>query len=138
MSVLPEPENWNLSTDERERVLGSLRRVGRDKGIGYLPLYTIRDVLSLDVADLAAEVESRALSALVLGPAECCIKSGALYVFDHQRLAALLAIYSETVASSGWPTEPDSFVRAIAAHWVGPEDSILPVIRKAFGETVAA
>lgn len=132
----PEPTSWNLSTEERTHILGSVQRVGRDKAIGYLPLYTIRDIMGLDVEDLVVEAKSRALSALVFGPAECCIKSGALYVFDQQSLAALLTASIGALISGGWPTEPDGFVRAVAADWVEPEHPVMPVIRKAFGEPI--
>jgi hypothetical protein len=127
----------DLPVDEQDRILSgildSVRRVGPDKPVGYLPLYTIRDVLGLQVDVLSTEAQAEGLSALRLDPEECCIESGVLYVFDGERLAALLASEAETLASRGWPAEPEGFVRALAAEWVEPDDPVLPIIRRAFG-----
>ncbi|GAA0595046.1 hypothetical protein GCM10009416_36670 [Craurococcus roseus] len=133
----PQPVARPLPTDERDRVLSDdLWRVGREKSIGYLPLYTVRDVLGADAEVLAAEAASRGLSALRLGPCECCIKSGALYVFDRRGLAALLASANDVLTGAGWPVKPEAFARAVASDWVEPDDPVLPVIRRAFGDAL--
>lgn len=130
-----ERVTWPLPADERDRVLwDDLWRVGPEKSMGYLPLYTVRSVLGVDAETLAAEAASRRLSALLLGSCECCIKSGALYVFDRRGLAALLASASDVLTSAGWPVTPEAFARAVASDWVEPDDPVLPVVRRAFGD----
>lgn len=117
--------------------MGDHRRIGREKRIGHLPLHTIRDLLRPSAEDLAAEAASRGLSAAVLDTAECCIESGALYVFHRQELAALLVDAAAALDEAGWPAEPDGFVRAVAAEWLEPGHPVLPVVREAFGDHAA-
>jgi hypothetical protein len=123
---------WTLSAEERADLLDHLWSVGRDRAVGYLSLYTVRDLLGLKVREVRAEAASRDLVALRLGPSQCRIKSGAFYVYDRERLAALLADASAAIAGAGWPVEPDGFVRALAAEWVEAGHPVLPVIRRAF------
>jgi hypothetical protein len=128
---------WSASPDERARILGSLRRVGRDKAVGHLPLHTIRDLPGLSVEDLAAEATPKGLSSLLCDSAGCCIKSGAFYVFDRRRLAALLAGAPDALIGCGWPAEPDGFVRALAAEWLEPNHPVIPLVCEAFGDRIA-
>ena len=62
----------------RSTILSSLTQVGPAKPIGYLPLYTIRDILQMDPYALAQDAKTRGLSSTLFGPNQCCIKSGAL------------------------------------------------------------
>lgn len=68
---------------------------------------------------------------------ECCTKSGALYVFDRQELATLPADAAAAPDGAGRPAEPDGFVRAAAADWLGPGHPVLPIVRRAFGDAAA-
>jgi hypothetical protein len=79
-------------------ILSSLTQVGPAKSIGYLPLDTIRNILQMDARALADEAEANGQSVMLLGPERCCIKSGALYVFDKQSLETLLNKYARAAA----------------------------------------
>ena len=68
-----------LPPTEAEQLLRSLSQVGPNKPIGYLPLYTLRDVARIPPERVAADAITRGLAAVQFGPDECCIKSGALY-----------------------------------------------------------
>lgn len=115
----------------------NLWRVGREKRIGYLPLYTVRDPPRLSAEGLAAEAAPRGLSAAILDAAECRIESGALCVFHRQELATPLADAAAALNRVEWPAEPDGFVRAIAAEWPEPGHPVLPVVREASGDHAA-
>lgn len=125
----------SVPDDMRERILRNLTGVGPAKPIGYLPLYTIGDVLGADPARLAAQARTRGLSAIVLAADHCCIKSGALYVYDRAALRRLLRDSASHVQRSGLSGQPDRFIKQIALRWFKPDDPIFPVIRAAFGET---
>jgi hypothetical protein len=95
----------NMADDfdaERSGILRSVAQIGPAKPIGYLPLYTIRDILKMEPHALAQDSAAKGLSAALFGPAQCCIKSGALYLFDRQSLELLLLetnSVSESLAS---------------------------------------
>ena len=120
---------WLMGT-----ILNSLADIGAEKPHGYLPLYTVRDVLHLDPHALAREAESKGLPTVIVGADECCIKSGALYVFDRAALQRILQSPPATSLSSGWPLSVDQFVARIGGDWVEPTHPVAPVIQRAFGE----
>ena len=125
---------YAVEDGEHERILRSLTAVGHTKPVGYLPLNTVASVLGADPAELAAQARSRGLSAIALDPGQCCIKSGALYVYHRAALRQLLRRATNQVRSSGLSTKPDEFVRQIAAQWFEPDHPIQPIIRAAFGD----
>jgi hypothetical protein len=120
---------------EMAQILSSLREVGPTKPIGCLPLDTVRRFLRAEPKDVARIAENRGLSATILSKDECCIKSGALYVYDSAALSQLLARNAVLLGETELPAEPESFVRAIAAHWFERDEPIMSLIRAAFGET---
>jgi hypothetical protein len=127
----------DIDDEERRRafLLRSLTRVGPEKPVGYLPLYTLREIAGVVPATVSAEAVSRGLVAAQFGPGESCIKSGALYLYDRQTLSALLQAHADILVAAGIPTEPDAFVATIAAVWLEPEHPAYPIIAMAFGET---
>jgi hypothetical protein len=106
--------------------------------IGYLPLYTIRDILKMETHALAQDSAAKGLSAALFGPAQCCIKSGALYLFDRQSLELLLQSSRPILSASRWPLDPDQFVGRIAPKWIDPGHPVTPVIKRAFGEVASS
>jgi hypothetical protein len=116
------------------RIRQSLGVVGPKKAVGYLPLYTISEVLGAELDDLVGEAESQGLSTIVLGPDRCCIKSGALYVYHRAALEKLLRQAADVVQNSGLSSNPEQFVEQIAATWFEPEEPIYPVIKAAFSD----
>jgi hypothetical protein len=129
------PEDLENEEFRRTFVLRSLTQVGPEKPIGYLPLYTLRDFAGVDPAIICAEATARGLAAAQFGPDDCCIDSGALYIYDRQALSLLLQAHSEILVEVGIPREPELFVALIAAVWLEPEHPVYQIIAKAFGET---
>ena len=121
--------------EERERILESLRAVGPDKPIGYLPRYTISDILGMRENTLIADANSRGLSTVSLGPTLCCIKSGALYIYDRGALKKILLASAQTLLACNMATEPDGFVLQVAATWFERSHPVYSIIAAAFGET---
>jgi hypothetical protein len=122
----------DLEVGEADQILQSLRAVGTNKIIGYLPNFTITDILGLNFEKIQADAESNGLTSMQLGPDECCIKSGAVYVYDSSALRILLEFSPAILRANEWPVNPDEFVRANAFTWVQPDDPIMPIIERAF------
>jgi hypothetical protein len=119
--------------DKRKTLLRSLTEVGSKKPVGYLPLHTIKDFVKLPPETIAADATARRLAAAQFGPDTCCIKSGALYVYDREALAGLLQAQADAVSDAGLPHNADSFVAHIAAVWYAEDHAAYPIIAKAFG-----
>ena len=115
-------------------MLCDLTRVGPTKALGYLPLQTISRFLGLDVEAVIADAQSRGLAVLMLGPEECCIKSGALYVYDPIALDVVLRTSVLTLVLAGFPTPSEAFIRAIAYEWLDLDHPVMPVIKAAFAD----
>ena len=120
---------------EREAYLRDLNRVGPSKPVAYLPLYTIRDFVHLSPNTIAAEATARGLSAAEFGPKACCIKSGALYVYDPGALARLLEAHVNVLDAHGFPFDPDQFVAHIAGTWFQQDHPVHAIIAQAFGSS---
>ncbi|RXT48226.1 hypothetical protein B6S44_24495 [Bosea sp. Tri-44] len=123
-----------MASDAPAYVLENLSLVGPAKAVGYLPLRTVAEVLGLNVEDLITQAMARGLRAISIGPHHCCIKSGALYVFDAAALEAVLRVGSATLDQVEAPTDPEMFVRFIARDWFAPDHPIMPIIRAAFAD----
>ena len=123
-----------LSEEERNALLRSLTEVGPSKPVGYLPLITIETIAQLDPETVAAEARARGLATEQFGPSVCCIKSGALYVYHREALAALLRANAEAVHAAGLPLDPGNFVARIASVWFEQDHPARPIIAIAFGE----
>ncbi|WP_186419187.1 hypothetical protein [Bosea sp. CS1GBMeth4] len=125
-----------MTPDIPSSVLESLTLVGSTKAIGYLPLQTVTQVLQLNVEDAIAHAAACGLNALSIGPQECCINSGALYVFDAAALEAILRNGVATLEQVNAPTDPTMFVRFIARYWFPADHPIMPIIRTAFADNI--
>jgi hypothetical protein len=110
------------------RIRRSLTVVGPNKAFGYLPLYTIIDILGVDPEDLIAEAHMQGLSTIVLGPEQCCIKSGALYVYDSATLEQLLQMSADLMRTNVLSIEPELFVKQIAATRFEPTEQVYSVL----------
>jgi hypothetical protein len=112
-----------------------LLEVGPTKPVAYLPLYTIEEFVKTTPETVIAAATARGLATAQFGPAACCIKSGALYVYDREALADLLQESADASAAAGLPSDPDRFVAHIAAVWLDRDHPAYPLIARAFGET---
>ncbi len=122
------------SDDERRALLRSLTTVGPSKPVGYLPLNTIENIARLDPGAVAAAAQARGLATERFHPSVCCIKSGALYVYHREALAALLLANADAVHAAGLPLDPGDFVARIASVWFEQNHPARPIIAIAFGE----
>ncbi len=74
------------SEQKRQAIFGSFSAVETAKPLGYLPLATLDQHLEMEVGGIAASLEKRGLKTKIFQADECCIKSGALYVYDPSAL----------------------------------------------------
>jgi len=115
-------------------LLRSLAEVGPSKPVGYLPPHTIDDFVQLSPEALAKAATARGLATAQFGPDICCIKSGALYVYDREVLAKLLHMQADVISAAGLPLDPDLFDALIATVWFAADHPVRPIIASAFGE----
>jgi hypothetical protein len=119
----------------RHGLLRDLLAVGPTKPIGYLPIKTLEQLVQLAPDAVAATAAARGLATAQFGPEACCIKSGALYVYDREALASLLQHHLDSVLKADLPPDPDRFVACIAANWFDEDHPAYPIIERAFGAT---
>jgi hypothetical protein len=116
----------------RVQILSSLAQVGHGhKAIGYLPMGTIEH-LGLTIAEVASDAASRGLEVVHLTADQCCIRGGAVYVYDRIALTSLLASGAGTLIEHKWPTDPDQFVLMTAQIWLPLTHPVTKVINAAF------
>ncbi len=123
------------SEQDRQRIFGNLAAVGNAKPLGYLPLATLEKHLEMDVTKVADSFEKQGLKTRVFLANECCINSGALYVYDPAALQSVLNAGLEVLERNKWPIAAALFVDRVAKHWVEPDDPAYPVIQQAFGDS---
>ncbi len=132
VSVLEESDTTDFGR-AKDKDLLDLRRVGRDKPIGYLQLGSLQ-VRGYTVDKVQQELEARGLKTLVLSDEESDIESGALYVWDHEALGVLLKNNHTILDEAGWPSEPEAFVRHLKVT-APPKSKLFDLIADAFGDT---
>lgn len=123
----------SFSPDDRKQLLEAHLNIGQQKAVSYLPINTIKNVLSLSVDEYVAMIEERGHKAIVLGPHECCIKSGAVYAYSCQNLDHILYDNNQILMAYGWPTKSDDFIKKIAVAWQDGDSDLYQVIKRAFG-----
>jgi hypothetical protein len=84
--------------------------------------------------ELIEEVKSRGLCAVVLGPEQRCIKSGALYAYHRAGLQRLLDASGGPLRASGLSADPDRFIEQIGSVWFERSEPAWVVIEAAFDE----
>jgi hypothetical protein len=123
-----------FSVDERNSILDHLYGVGAQKPLGYLPINTVERHLGENIDDLKSVIREKGLEFRVFLPDECCINSGAVYVFDSVALQDILDGDRPTLESGGWPCIAGEFVDHVAKFWLKQDHPIHQVIARAFGE----
>jgi hypothetical protein len=127
-------KGYGPSDAEQRAMLRCVMEVGPLKPIGYLPLSTIRAAKTASEM-VASSALTRGLAAIQFPPEACCIRSGALYVYDRAALNALLKACAAEAAAAGLPVQSDAFVAQIASVWYERDHPAHPIIAAAFGET---
>ena len=123
------------SEQDRQRIFGNLAAVGNAKPLGYLPLATLEKHLAMDVTEVAGSFEKRGLKIRVFLANECCINSGALYVYDPSALQSVLNADFDVLERNKWPVTAELFVDRLAKFWVEQSDPVHAVIQRAFGDS---
>jgi hypothetical protein len=111
-----------------------LDNVGATKAVGYLPLSTIERVLEQNPAKLVQHYRQKGLCVRVFDENESCIKSGALFVWDHDQALRYINEFDKSVTEKGWPIDADVVLANIAAEWFEKDDPIMPLIYALYGE----
>jgi hypothetical protein len=119
----------------RRLVFGSLAAVGNAKPVGYLPLATLEKHLAMDVTEVADSFAKRGLKTRIFLANECCINSGALYVYDPSALQSVLNAASDVLARNKWPISAELFVDRVAKFWIEESDPVYAIIQRAFGDS---
>ena len=103
------------------------------KLVSYLPIATIEGILKLSASEYQAISNGAGKQSAIYEASDCCIKSGAVYVFDESALAELLAAEAEKLTALGWPAQAMPFIAAIAKDWVEADHPLHAFIAGVFG-----
>jgi hypothetical protein len=117
-SLLPDAPEVPPHDPRMDAVYG----VGPDKPLGYLQveeIYVYGEHPEA-VADLSRK---RGLSTIMQDEGEGLVRGrgGALFVYDENALASLLAEQVQVLAARGWPIDPSEFARRVSVEMVYPE-----------------
>jgi hypothetical protein len=123
------------SAAHAKRILDSHLNVGNEKPVSYLPIKTIERIIGITIPAYKSMIESLGNRCSVFSPEESCIDSGAVYAYNDMCLNSILQNNMGVLLSNGWPTTSENFIKKIASEWLTDENPIMPIIRKAFGET---
>jgi hypothetical protein len=115
-----------------ERILNDLRKVGKDKPLGYLPLSTIQEECRTDPDALESELRDKGIKTLRI-PFNVDDEAPALFAYDEAALTQHLNRNKQILESAGWPTEPEKFIdhlKVFAPH----RSELFDVIADAFAD----
>ena len=116
-----------------EQILNDVKRVGPEKPLGYVAISDLTDVCKIDPSKLKKELEQKGLKTILFGQGESIVNGEALYVYDENSLKSLLDNNHTMLVKSGWPTEPESFVRNLNTP-VDQGTDLFDLIADAFGD----
>jgi hypothetical protein len=120
--------------EHAKRILDSHINVGKEKPASYLPIKTVECVIGISIPAYEAMIESTGNQSSVFLSGECCIDSGAVYVYNNIYLGKILKDNLNIIIKNNRPATIEEFIRKIASEWFDDESPIMPIIRKAFGE----
>jgi len=128
--------NRETEDEDPQEILQDLLRVGPAKPVGYLALKVLTEYCHTDIEELSQSLRKRGLQVDILNQAESGVYSGALYAWHAPSLRKLLNENYDVIHRSGWPIEPEMFVRFL--RFTAPNPDIRQVIDGAFGHGPAA
>jgi hypothetical protein len=112
----------------------SIEDVGRTKAVGYLPLATLEKVLGLEPEELRKQSIARSLEVRIFEEGKCCIKSGAIFVYDSVLFKKIAEKFREEILARGWIAECDFLIERIATNWFSEQEPVLQFISALYGE----
>ena len=120
---------------ETKPYFDDLQRIGPQKPLAYLPLPTIRFCNRENPFILQKEAINRGLLAIIFDEKDPRVIGGALYIADRQALGQLLDSRKKVLDQSGWPSDPEEFVKRVYIDWTTPSKTdLFDVIADAFGD----
>ena len=129
-------ENVTSSLAEHaKRILDTHLNVGTGKPVSYLPIKTVEGVIGITVPVYKSMIENMGNRCSLFSPEDSCINSGAIYAYNDICLDKILHDNVDLLSSNGWPATSEDFIRKIALEWFDDENPVMPIIKKAFGET---
>ena len=124
----------NPFNDQSEgRYLNNLLDIGPDKPLGYLPLFTLRDLCMVDPIEVAEYLRQRGLETREWDQSFCHVGSGALYAYDRRSLQILLDRNLKVLNEAGWPNQADDFVVQVATTCV-EQPHLFDLVADAFAD----
>lgn len=133
METIKHISEESFPSKEIERMLNDLRLVGPNKPVGYLPLSTITGICKTDVAKLTQDLEQKGLKTIIFNQQESNVGGGALYAYDENALHKLLDTNKNLLTNSGWPTEPELFIRNLKNH-AERKTELFDLVADSFGD----
>jgi hypothetical protein len=124
----------DLDRQVLDRILSLFEDVGRTKAVGYLPIYTINDVLKETIDRRAEALTARGLNVRVFNEGETCIKSGAVFAYDSEMMSRIIDKHRDALANKDWAPAPDYVVNRISIEWYEQDDPIMPFIRDLYND----
>jgi hypothetical protein len=119
--------------EKRALILGHLKDMGTSKSLGYLPLQTVQKHLSMNVDDFLQSMQEKGLQTKIISAEECCINSGAIYIYDLAALQRILDEERAILEANAWPSSAGQFVEHAAKDWLADSHPVFAVIQRAFG-----
>ncbi|MBW0005448.1 MAG: hypothetical protein JO216_18395 [Hyphomicrobiales bacterium] len=126
---------WSKNEEVKDEVRRHFDEIGKTKAVGYLPMYTITDILLISADDWARTLTERGLCVRVFNEDETCIDRGAMYVYDPRMIAELTERHKGTILKKGWKANAEFIIETIAKDWFERSDPIMPFIRELFNDT---
>lgn len=120
-----------FSTEEAEGLMNDLLLVGSRKPLGYLPISTLQ-MCRQDINSLVENARMRNLRAEVWGTDMCAIGSGAVFVWDAERVEQFIELNADLLAAVGWPDDHHMLVRGIARESVALDTPLHQLIDTLF------
>lgn len=120
------------SPEEIAGFLDDLYLVGPHKPLGYLPLDTLEQICGVGREVMQQQLEERGLRVLIFSLAESNVWSGALYAYDERALADVLSEGESILRRTGWPLEPELFVRNL--NILAEDEELYRLIMVAFSD----
>jgi hypothetical protein len=106
-----------FSPEEVEGLMNDLVLVGPRKPLGYLPISTLQ-MCGQDMTAVIDNARIKSLRAEMWGSHRCNVGSGAVFVWDANRIEEFIELNEDLLADADWPVDHHMFVRRIATEQV--------------------
>jgi hypothetical protein len=112
-------------------ILESIRNVGPNKPVGYLPRSTVYNVLNLNIKDIKKIVHNNN-NIKIFYQKSTWIKSGAIFVYNKPAVRLTIGKYIENFIGSD--IEVEDIIDIVAFKYFDKQTLFYKIIRELFGE----